>query len=102
LVRAADPERALLLRHSRRLRDHLRTQGHETPPFITPIVPVVLGSEQRALDAAARLLARDIFVPAIRPPTVPTGTARLRIVPTAAHTDQQLDTLLLALTEACP
>ena len=101
LVQAADHERATLVRHSQRLRSQLRASGYSLPQEPTPIVPLVLGSEARALAAGASLLARGIFVPAIRPPTVPVGTARLRIVPTAAHTDEQLECLLSALPEAC-
>ena len=99
LVHAADAERARVVRHSERLRAHLQTLGFDVPSDPTPIVPLVLGPEARALVVAAKLLERGIFVPAIRPPTVPEGTARLRMVPTAAHSDAQLDALLGALTE---
>lgn len=99
LVHAADAERARVVRHSERLRAHLSTLGFEVPSDPTPIVPLVLGPEATALDVAAKLLERGIFVPAIRPPTVPEGTARLRMVPTAAHSDAQLDTLLGALED---
>lgn len=60
----------------------------------SPIIPVVLGDEHRALDASAALLERGIFVPAIRPPTVPRGTSRLRIALSAAHTDEMLTELI--------
>jgi 8-amino-7-oxononanoate synthase len=50
----------------------------------------VLGDEQRALQASAALLERGILVPAIRPPTVPQGTSRLRIAMSAAHTDDMV------------
>ena len=63
----------------------------------SPIVPIVLGDEQRALDAAAALLERGLLVPAIRPPTVPPGTSRLRVTVSAAHTDDDVDRLLDAL-----
>ncbi|MCA9533282.1 MAG: 8-amino-7-oxononanoate synthase [Myxococcales bacterium] len=102
LVESADAERARLVRHSERLRAHLRALGHQVPSLATPIVPLLLGSEARALEAAAGLMNRGIFVPAIRPPTVPVGTARLRIVPTAAHTDAQLDALMSALEGTRP
>jgi 7-keto-8-aminopelargonate synthetase-like enzyme len=65
-----------------------------------PIVPVVLGSERRALDVAAALRHRDLFVPAIRPPTVPPGTARLRVTLSALHTASDVDRLVAALAEA--
>jgi 8-amino-7-oxononanoate synthase len=60
-------------------------------------VAVVLGSEDRAVKAAAALLDAGLFVPAIRPPTVAPGTSRLRVTLSAAHTDDQLDRLLDAL-----
>ena len=63
-------------------------------------MPFVCGDEQRALEAAAALLDDGLLVPAIRPPTVPAGTSRLRVTVSAAHTDAQLDHLLRALTGA--
>ncbi|HEX2192649.1 MAG TPA: 8-amino-7-oxononanoate synthase [Acidimicrobiales bacterium] len=68
------------------------------PGHPTPIVPVVLGSEDRAVAASAALLERGLFVPAIRPPTVGEGTSRLRVTLSAAHTDAQVDALVAALT----
>jgi 8-amino-7-oxononanoate synthase len=63
----------------------------------SPIIPIVLGDEQRALDAAAALLDIGLLVPAIRPPTVPEGTSRLRVTLSAAHTDGEVDRLMAAL-----
>jgi 8-amino-7-oxononanoate synthase len=63
----------------------------------SPIIPVILGSEQRALAASAELLADGLWVPAIRPPTVPPGTSRLRVTLSAAHTDAQVTRLIDAL-----
>jgi len=77
-----------------------RLAGHVhrvAPGHPSPIVPVVLGTEQRAVAASAGLLARGLWVPAIRPPTVPVGTSRLRVTLSAAHTDGQVDQLLAAL-----
>jgi adenosylmethionine---8-amino-7-oxononanoate aminotransferase len=67
------------------------------PGHPTPIVPVVLGDETAALRAADELLERGHLVPAIRPPTVPPGTSRLRVALSAAHDDAQLDRLSAAL-----
>lgn len=81
---------------------HARLRAHVDrlrPGHPTPIVPLVLGAEDRALAAAADLLDRGLLVPAIRPPTVPPGTSRLRIALSAAHTDTDIDRLLAALTE---
>jgi 8-amino-7-oxononanoate synthase len=63
----------------------------------SPIIPVVLGSEQRALAASAALLEQGLWVPAIRPPTVPAGTSRLRVTLSAGHSDAQVERLLSAL-----
>lgn len=85
------PEGAALLARLRELVDRLRP-GHPSP-----IVPIVLGDEDRAMKAAAALLELGVLVPAIRPPTVPPGTSRLRVALSAAHTDEMLDQLLRAL-----
>jgi 8-amino-7-oxononanoate synthase len=62
---------------------------------------VVLGANAKALAASAALRAGGILVPAIRPPTVPEGTARLRISLSAAHSEQDVLRLGAALREAC-
>ena len=64
-----------------------------------PIVPVRLGSEARALAVAEALASRGFFVPAIRPPTVPAGSSRLRITLSAAHEPGEVDRLAAALGE---
>ncbi len=66
-------------------------------PTATPIQPVLAGSVERALAWSAALEQAGILVTAIRPPTVPAGTARLRITFSASHDDAQLDRLLDAL-----
>jgi 8-amino-7-oxononanoate synthase len=63
----------------------------------SPIVPVVFGDEARTLGAAAALLDQGMLVPAIRPPTVPPGTSRLRVALSAAHAPSQVDALAAAL-----
>ena len=63
----------------------------------TQIQALLLGTPERALAASRQLEAQGILVTAIRPPTVPPGTARLRITFSAAHTEQQVDMLLAAL-----
>jgi 8-amino-7-oxononanoate synthase len=85
------PEGADLVARLRRHVDRVRP-GHPSP-----IVPVICGDEQVALDAAARLLDAGLLVPAIRPPTVPPGTSRLRVTLSAAHTEAQVDALCDAL-----
>ena len=57
----------------------------------------MLGDESTALEAAACLLEQGLLVPAIRPPTVPVGTCRLRVALSAAHADAMVDRLIAAL-----
>ena len=77
--------------------DRLAEAGLVPPGQRSPIVPVVLGAEQAALDASAALLDEGLWVPAIRPPTVPAGTSRLRVTLSAAHSDEDVSRLLDAL-----
>lgn len=65
----------------------------------TPIQPIVIGPNDEALRIAAALYARGLWVPAIRPPTVPKGTARLRVTLSAAHTHDEVAQLATALNE---
>ena len=97
----SDPERrGRVLALSRRLRRQLRTQGMDTLDSAGPIVPVILGDNSRALSVAQRLREQGLDVRALRPPTVPSGTARLRISVHANHSPEQLDRLCRTLAEA--
>lgn len=71
--------------------------GLAPPAHPSPIIPVILGPEQAAIDASSTLLARGLWVPAIRPPTVPTGTSRLRVTLSAAHRDDDVTALINAV-----
>ena len=82
-----------------RLRRHVHRMRAEHP---SAIVPIVLGSESAALAASKALLEQGIYIPAIRPPTVPPGTSRLRLTLSAAHTDEMLDRLTAALARVRP
>ena len=66
-------------------------------PSITPIQPLIIGDNAQSLQRMARLWEQGLWVPAIRPPTVPSGTARLRISLSAAHSDADVDRLVAAL-----
>lgn len=78
-----------LRRHAARM-----AAGRATP---SPIVPVVFGTEAAALEASSRLLEKGFYVPAVRPPTVPPGSSRLRISLSAAHSDAEVGSLIDAL-----
>lgn len=81
-----------------RLRARLAAHVERVAPgHPSPIVPVVVGDERDALAVADALLADGLLVPAIRPPTVPAGTSRLRVSLSAAHTDEQVERLVGAL-----
>jgi 8-amino-7-oxononanoate synthase len=67
------------------------------PGHPSPILPIVIGDERQALDAARALEELGLLVPAIRPPTVAVGTSRLRVAFSAAHTPAQVDRLAAAL-----
>jgi 8-amino-7-oxononanoate synthase len=82
-----------------RLRVGLEHLGLPLLPSRSPVQPLLLGDASRALERAAGLRARGLLVPAIRPPTVPQGSARLRITLSAAHEDADVDRLLDALAE---
>jgi len=94
-----DHRRAHLERHIAQLRagtsglpwNHLRS--------FTAIQPLIIGSNADALAVQAALRDEGLWVPAIRPPTVPEGTARLRISLTAAHSEDDVAQLVMALTK---
>jgi len=74
---------------------------HEPDQPVTPIQPVLLGSSEEALRAQRELLEAGFCVVAIRPPTVPQGSARLRVTLSAAHTEAQVDELVETLGRIC-
>jgi 8-amino-7-oxononanoate synthase len=84
------------------LREDLRESESALAPSDTPIQPLFLGGNSEAVRASAALRERGILVPAIRPPTVPEGTARLRISLSAAHSEHEVSRLAAALREVCP
>lgn len=90
-VARTDPSLRAKLAHHRQQLTAIASAG------VTPIVPIVLGAEAKALAAAQALLAAGFFVPAIRPPTVPAGTSRLRITLSAAHQSHEVEALIATI-----
>ncbi|MGZ5079289.1 MAG: 8-amino-7-oxononanoate synthase [Usitatibacter sp.] len=80
-------------------RDACGGVGLRLAPSTTAIQPLILGDAGRALNASQRLLERGFLVPAIRPPTVPEGTSRLRVSLSAAHSREDVEGLACALDE---
>jgi len=89
--------RTRLVELAARLREGLEGSGYRLLASGTAIQPIVVGSNEAALALGAALRARGIWVPAIRPPTVPPGTARLRVSLSAAHADADVQRLVDAL-----
>jgi 8-amino-7-oxononanoate synthase len=99
LVPAFDAERAHVAALAERFRQGARILGYDTGASTTQIVPLIAGTNHAALSLSKRLRDAGYFVTAIRPPTVPSGTARLRLAFTAAHRTADVDGLLEALDE---
>jgi len=100
LLRSEGWRREHLQRLVARLREGAAQIGLTLMDSPTPIQPVLIGDSARALRLSALLRERGILVGAIRPPTVPAGSARLRITLSAAHSEAQLERLLQVLAES--
>jgi 8-amino-7-oxononanoate synthase len=99
LLPQLEQERATVQRHGETVRQRLRALELDTGASASPVVPVLLGSEARTLTWARALEQAGLLVAAIRPPTVPNGSSRLRISLSAAHTAEDIDRLLALLAE---
>lgn len=97
LLPAMDAQRARLAAMGDALRRALQAQGIDTLASSTQIVPAVIGEEAAALAAARRLREAGVLAVAIRPPTVPRGSARLRFALSAALTDGEFERVLAAV-----
>ena len=102
LVPGMDAERAQLARNSQRLREALAARNYDTLGSSTQIIPAVIGSEADALAAARRLEEAGVLTVAIRPPTVPEGSSRLRLTLSSRLDEQGMQRLLDAVAECLP
>jgi 8-amino-7-oxononanoate synthase len=91
-----------LQRNARVLREALAESGLAAGEGDTPIIPLIVGDADAAVAASDRALERGIFAPAIRPPTVPAGTSRLRLAVMASHTKSELREAAAVLAAAIP
>jgi glycine C-acetyltransferase len=97
---AAEPwRRERLQALAARLRTRLARRGIPTAPSESHIVPVVIGGNEATMALCERLLERGFYTQGIRHPSVPSGTARLRITPMATHREEEIDALADALAE---
>ena len=99
LVEPADAARARLAGHVATLRAGCAAAGLQLLPSRTAIQPVLIGSDADAVAASLALREAGLWVPAIRPPTVPPGTARLRVSLSAAHTETDVAQLATQLSQ---
>ncbi len=97
LIRAEPWRRARLQEHIARFRTEAARLGLKLVDSPTPIQPLIFGDAARAVAASEHLQAHGIWVTAIRPPTVPQGSARLRVTFSSAHSDDDVAALLAAL-----
>lgn len=93
LMPTLDAERTHLHRCADRLRAHLHSLGYDTAGSQSQIVPLMVGPDTAALAMAQQLEEQGIGAIAIRPPTVPSGTARIRLALSSSHTEAHLDHL---------
>jgi 8-amino-7-oxononanoate synthase len=100
LAQAQRPLVTALHQRAARFRDQLQQAGLQTGPSVSCIVPVLLGSNERALWVAQRLQAQGLDVRAVRPPTVPVGTARLRLCVRMPLLSEELDAVAAAIIAA--
>ncbi|MDK2820180.1 MAG: 8-amino-7-oxononanoate synthase [Clostridia bacterium] len=95
-----EPEaRRVLLNNANWLQNKLHDAGFKTLDSQTPIIPIVVGDSEKALQFSNQLLEEGIYIPAIRPPTVPPGTSRLRLSLMATHSQDDLNYALTKIVQ---
>jgi 8-amino-7-oxononanoate synthase len=100
-----DSDRSLVTKlHARiaQFRDECERRGIHAGISETAIHPIVVGTPETAVEASGELARRGLLVPAIRPPSVPAGTSRLRVSLTASHTEDDVAQLAAALAQCVP
>jgi 8-amino-7-oxononanoate synthase len=100
-VMQREPERrARLWANRERLFSGLTRLGFTLSPSASPIMPILVGNADAALSFAEHLFAEGLYAPAIRPPTVPDATSRIRVTVTSEHTSSHIDQALIAFQRA--
>ena len=97
LLPTMDEDRARLAGFGDRVRADLTSRGFDVGASTTQIVPIIVGGTEKALTLSMRLEEKGIIAAAIRPPTVPSGSARLRVSLSAAHEPADVDGVVAAL-----
>ncbi len=99
IIQSESWRRQQLQQHIQQFRKGVIATGLKLMPSETAIQPIVVGSAEKAVRMSSALRQRGIWVSAIRPPTVPEGTARLRVTLSAEHTEAEVSKLIDAITE---
>ena len=99
LIPSMDEDRAYVARLAARFRTGAAALGQDTGNSSTQIVPLIVGAPEAALQLSEALRERGVWATAIRPPTVPAGTARIRLAFTRAHQERDIDLILEGLAE---
>jgi 7-keto-8-aminopelargonate synthetase-like enzyme len=99
LVRREPERRSQLQANAALLRSELAAHGIDTRPSTTHIVPVIVGENARTMEVCERLLARGYYAQGIRYPSVPEGTARLRLTMMSSHEAHEIHGLAAAVAE---
>jgi len=102
IVQREPERRERLAANAARLRARLGVHGISTAPSVTHIVPVVVGANETTMALCEQMLARGFYAQGIRHPSVPEGTARLRITPMSSHRGDEIDALADAVAEELP
>ncbi len=100
IIRAEPQRRERLHALAQRLRTGLSEAGLQVIPGEAPIVPIVIGDPERTLEYSRRLEHHGVFATAIRPPTVPSGTSRIRLTLMATHSDEDIEQIIDACVKA--
>ena len=100
IVQREPERRARLWANRERLFTGLTELGFNLPPSVSPIIPILVGNADRALSFAEHLFAEGIYAPAIRPPTVPDATSRIRVTVTSEHSPGHIDQALASFQRA--
>lgn len=97
IIEKDSERRANLLKLSNWVQNELEIAGFQVMKTETPIIPIMIGKADKAVEFSESLLSEGIYIPAIRPPSVPKGTSRLRISLMATHTKQDLEEVLIKM-----
>ena len=99
IIEMDEERRANLLKTSKWFQNELKIAGFNVMETKTPIIPILIGEVDKAVEFSKTLLSQGVYVPAIRPPSVPRGTSRLRISLMATHSKEDLEEALVKIKE---